>query len=88
MSEFLNLKIEFNMMINYYDRIVAIIKKILLKDEKLVGSFYALKKIVKGLDMGYERVDACRNNYIFFYKEIFGLSNYPQTTSPVSRLAV
>ena len=44
MSELLNLKVEFNMIVNYYNRMVAIIKKILLKDEKLVGNFYISKK--------------------------------------------
>ena len=51
MSELLNLKVEFNMTVNCYDKIVTIIKKMLLKDEKLVGSFYASKKMVKGLNM-------------------------------------
>ena len=57
------------MMTNYYDRMVAIIKKMLLKDEKHVGSFYASKKIVKGLGMGYEKIDACCNGCMLFYKE-------------------
>ena len=57
------------MMVNYYDRMVVIIKKILPKDEKLVESFYASKKIVKGLGMGYEKIDACHNDCILFNKE-------------------
>ena len=60
-SELLNLKSEFNMMVNYYDRMVAIRKKILSKDEKLIESFYVSKKIVKRLGMGYEKIDACCN---------------------------
>ena len=43
-SELLNLKMEFNMTVSCNNRIVAIIKKKLLKKEKLVGSFYASKK--------------------------------------------
>ena len=39
-SKLLNLNIEFNMTVNCYDRMVAIIKKMLSKDEKLVRSFY------------------------------------------------
>ena len=46
-SKLLNLKAEFNITINCYDRMVVIIKKMLSKDEKLVGSFYASKKMVK-----------------------------------------
>ena len=69
MSELLNLKIKFNMMVNCYDRMVAIIKKILPKDEKLVESFYASKKMVKKLGMGYERIDAYLNDCMLFYKE-------------------
>ena len=57
------------MMVNYYDRMIAIIKKILSKNEKLVESFYASKKMVKELGMGYEKMDTCCNDCIFFYKE-------------------
>mgnify|MGYP000081007623 CR=1 FL=1 len=69
MSELLNLKIKFNMMVNYYDRMVVIIKKMLPKDEKIVKSFYVSKKMVKGLGMGYENLDACHNSCMLFYKE-------------------
>ena len=68
-SELLNLKVEFNMTVGCHDRMVAIIKKMLLKEKKLVESFYALKKMVKGLGMGYEKIDACRNDYMLFYKD-------------------
>ena len=61
-SELPNLKIEFNMTVNCYDRMVAIIKEMLPKDEKLVGSFYASKKMIKGLDMEYEKIGARCNN--------------------------
>ena len=40
-SKLLNLKAEFNIIVNYYDTMVAIIKKMSPKDKKLVGSFYA-----------------------------------------------
>ena len=68
-SELLNLKVKFNMTVNCYDRIVAIIKKMLPKNEKLIGSFYASKKMMKGLDMRYEKIGVYRNDYKFFYKE-------------------
>ena len=68
-SELLNLKAKFNMTINCYDRMVVIIKKMLLKDEKLVRSLYASKKMMKGLDMGYEKIDTCCNDFMLFYKE-------------------
>ena len=57
------------MMVNYYDRMVAIIKMMLLKDEKLVGSFYTSKKMMKRLDMRYEKIDTCYNDCMLFYKE-------------------
>ena len=57
------------MTINCYDRMVAIIKKILSKDKKLVVSFYTSKKMIKELDMRYEKIDACRNRCMLFYKE-------------------
>ena len=43
-SKLLNLKAEFNMTVSCRDRIVAIIKKMLSKKEKLVGSIYSSKK--------------------------------------------
>ena len=42
--ELLNLKAKFNMTVNCYDRMIAIIRKMLPKNVKLVGSFYTLKK--------------------------------------------
>ena len=68
-SELLNLKAEFNMTISCYDKMVAIIKKMLPKEEKLVGSYYTSKKMIKGLGMGYEKIDACRNDCMLFYKD-------------------
>ena len=41
----------------------------LLKDEKLVGSFYASKKMMKGLSMGYEKIYADCNDCMIFYNE-------------------
>ena len=41
----------------------------LSKDEKFVGSFYASKKMIKGLGIGYKKIDACHNDCMFFYKE-------------------
>ena len=66
MLELLYLKVEFNMTVSCYDRMVAIIKKILPKEEKLVHSFYTSKKMVKGLGMGYEKIDACLNDCMLF----------------------
>ena len=60
--ELLNLKVEFNMMLNCYDRMVAITKKMLPKDEKLVESFYASKKMTKRLGMEYKKIDVCCND--------------------------
>ena len=57
------------MMIICYVRMVVIIKKMLPKDKKLVGNIYASKKMMKGLGMGYEKIDACCNGCIIFYKE-------------------
>ena len=69
MSKSLNLKAKFNMIVICYHRIVKIIKKMLSKEEKLVKSFYASKKMVKGLGMGYEKIDTYRNDCMLFYKD-------------------
>ena len=85
-SELLKLKEEYNMTVSYYDRMVAIIKKMLPKEEKLVESFYASKKMVKGLGMRYEKIDACHNDCMLFYKDdqlksscdVYGESQFKQ----------
>ena len=64
------------MTVNYYNRMIVIIKKILPKDEKLVGSFDTSKKMMKGLDMGYKKIDACCNDCMLFYKEDQSKSSY------------
>ena len=57
------------MIVSCYDRMVAIIKNMLSNDEKLVRSFYASKKMMKRLRIGYEKIDVYRNDCMLFYKE-------------------
>ena len=35
---------------------------------KLVSTFYASKKLGQGLGMRYEKIDACYNDCMLFYK--------------------
>ena len=67
--QLLNYKSEFNMSESCYNRILSIVKNMLPEDEKLVSNFYRTKKMVAKLGLGYEKIDACVNNCILYYKE-------------------
>lgn len=54
--------------------------------EKLPVSNYQAKKIVKDLGLHYEKIDACKNDCVIYYKELVNASRCP--TCKVSRWKV
>ena len=69
-SKLLILKVGFNMMVNCYDRIVAIIKKNTIERWKACWEFLYLKKNDERVRYGIrEKIDACHNDCMLFYKE-------------------
>lgn len=54
--------------------------------EKLPVSNYQAKKIVKDLGLHYEKIDACKNDCMIYYKELVNASHCP--TCKVSRWKV
>ena len=68
-TQLLNLKSEFNMSESCYDRMIVIIKSMLPDSERLPDNFYKTKRMVTDLGLGYEKIDACRNHCMLYYKE-------------------
>ena len=68
-TQLLNLKSEFNMSVSCYDRMIAIIKSMLPESERLPENLYRSKRMVSELGLGYEKIDACPNHCMLYYKE-------------------
>ncbi|OMO69993.1 Transposon, En/Spm-like protein [Corchorus capsularis] len=68
-SQLLNCKSECNMSDASFDRLVGIVKDMMPEDKKLPKNFYRTKKMMARLGLGYEKIHACQNNYMLFYKE-------------------
>ncbi|XP_074351959.1 uncharacterized protein LOC141691115 [Apium graveolens] len=50
-----------------FNLLLDIIGEVLPRDHKLSVSYYAMKKMVKKLKLGYEKIDVCANNCMLFY---------------------
>ncbi|PKA53129.1 hypothetical protein AXF42_Ash009859 [Apostasia shenzhenica] len=50
-----------------FDRMISIIKSFLPSSEKLPSNYYETKKLMKGLGLAYEKIDACSNNCMIYY---------------------
>jgi hypothetical protein len=54
---------------NCYNELLKLIRDVLLNPNKLSKGMYHSKKLVKGLNMNYEKIDAYRNSCMLFWKE-------------------
>nr|XP_017253925.1 PREDICTED: uncharacterized protein LOC108223955 [Daucus carota subsp. sativus] len=54
---------------NGFDELLCLIGSVLPSGHKLPGSYYEVRKMISGLNMGYEKIDACENDCMLFYKE-------------------
>nr|XP_017246139.1 PREDICTED: uncharacterized protein LOC108217761 [Daucus carota subsp. sativus] len=52
-----------------FDELLGIIGSVLPMDHKFPATYYDVKKMTSALNMGYEKVDACENDCMLFYKE-------------------
>ncbi|EOY13556.1 Uncharacterized protein TCM_032154 [Theobroma cacao] len=92
-SQLLNVKAEYNWSESCFDRLLEIIKNMLPSDENLPINFYRMKKKVAKLGLGYIKIDACKNNCMFFYEQfatfehcqVCGHPRYKQKNSSVRR---
>nr|XP_017227573.1 PREDICTED: uncharacterized protein LOC108203286 [Daucus carota subsp. sativus] len=52
-----------------FDELLELIGSVLPNDHNLPTRYYDVKKLVSGLNMGYQKIDACVNDCMLFYKE-------------------
>ncbi|KAL8131207.1 hypothetical protein AgCh_007216 [Apium graveolens] len=65
----LNIKADHNISHECFESLLKAIKSMLPDNEKLSDNYYYCKKMVKKLGLGYQKIDACPNDYMLFYKE-------------------
>lgn len=51
-----------------FDSLLKLIKDVLPKKHTLPESYYEMKKIMKSLRIEYEKIDACENDCMLFYR--------------------
>ncbi|XP_074342948.1 uncharacterized protein LOC141680689 [Apium graveolens] len=54
---------------NGFDDLLLLIGSVLPDDHKLPENYYTVRKMIKGLNMEYEKIDACENDCMLIYKE-------------------
>ena len=69
MSWLLNIKSEYNLSVNCFNRMLEVIREFLPEDAKLPNDFYKTRKMVQKLGLGYEKIDVCVNGCMIYYKE-------------------
>ncbi|KAL8120472.1 hypothetical protein AgCh_017587 [Apium graveolens] len=52
-----------------FDELIHLIGSVLPVDHKLPRNYYDVRKMIRGLHMEYEKIDACENDCMLFYKE-------------------
>ena len=57
-----------------FDAFVKLFKRALPKDATLLDSFKKIRMMIKQFDVGYEKIDACANDYVLFWKDKAELS--------------
>jgi hypothetical protein len=63
------LKFRFFFSNNCYNELLKLFGDVLLNPNKLTKDMYHSKKLVKGLNMDYEKIDVCQNSCMLFWKE-------------------
>lgn len=52
-----------------FNELLVLISEFLPKDHTLPPNYYEVKKLVKGLNLGYDKIDACENDCMLYYGE-------------------
>jgi hypothetical protein len=68
-TQLMAVKFKFFFSNNCYNELLKLFGNVLLNPNKLPKDMYHSKKLVKGLDMDYEKIDVCQNSCMFFWKE-------------------
>ncbi|CAN6704527.1 unnamed protein product [Malus baccata var. baccata] len=80
--ELMHGKIKFHLSNKCFDYFLGVIKRMLPKDNCLPEDHKSAQKVLKGLGLGYEKIHACVNNCILFYKENRQLDKCPVCNEP------
>ncbi|XP_063942633.1 uncharacterized protein LOC135150301 [Daucus carota subsp. sativus] len=65
----LNIKADHNMSHECFEALLKAIKSMLPENESLPNNYYYCKKMVKKLGLGYQKIDACPNDCMLYFKE-------------------
>ncbi|XP_050115699.1 uncharacterized protein LOC126593651 [Malus sylvestris] len=80
--ELMHGKIKFRLSNKCFDYFLGVIKRMLPKENCLPEDHKSAQKVLKGLGLGYEKIHACVNNCILFYKENKALDKCPVCNEP------
>ena len=58
-----------------FDELLLLLGDVFPEGHKLPSNYYAVKKIVKKLSLGYEKIHACENDCMLFYGDDKDLEN-------------
>lgn len=65
-----------------YDQLMGILKRMLPKNNHIPETHYLANKVLKDLGLGYEKIHACKNDCVLFYKEHQGKDKCPVCNEP------
>ncbi|XP_061999903.1 uncharacterized protein LOC133717210 [Rosa rugosa] len=77
-----------------FTQLLELLKAYLPPGETLPASFYLTKKFIKSLGLTYQKIDACPNDCMLYWKEyasntvchVYGTSRYKENTSPMKKV--
>ena len=65
-----------------FDKVLQIFKDFLPEGHVVPASIYEAKKLLRDLGMGYKNIDACKHNYVLYWKENAQLDKCPECEEP------
>jgi hypothetical protein len=69
MTRLTTIKSKFTFSNKCYKEFLSLISDVLPNNHKMPKVMYQSKKLLSALDMEYEKIDACKDNCMLFYKE-------------------
>ena len=75
-SRLINIKCEFNFPNRAVDDVLALMKEMCPLDNEMVDTYYSAKKLLAALQPTHERINACSNGYMLYWKDKIDLDRY------------
>jgi hypothetical protein len=69
MTRLTSIKSKFASSDKCYKELLSLFSDVLPSNHKMLKDIYQSKKLLSALGMEYEKIDACEDNYMLFYKE-------------------